>query len=470
VAVGLALVLVAALMPGALADPAGSEGSFFGLGGEAADMPTEAEEFQAEPAELQTEPPDDVALDTDINGEGSGDRDATAQAPTQLAQANLQMPVDALPRSGNAHEQVVELRDPLDQSELKGSGDDPVVCAPACSKEPATDSVALGASGDGGVQRRPEEAGPEHLGDGSAGLLDDQIVAELPPGRPAERVESDPVESDPVQERERTGDPAAREAKIRRFQDFLRNVDGVTVGPEQAAAALDAQKTTAEPFRYLHREAKDSLDRATSMVQKERGPVGHEYALWAADRGKDGLESLWTFSDDLSAAVALDFESHQARGPALEAAKLAKDATKALAQSVLHATVDEMDAARKLSLEASRQYSRAAQLVIQAGKETLSPDLDIREIRQRLERPGGPIVQHAFDQSMNAALALIRAAETAAEAYPTFWSSFRTPKDVAEAKTAAEQAYTAYKAYSEMMDRPPFADARRAYARRAYAR
>src|SRR5262245_11340665 len=187
-AAGAALVLVAALMPRALADPNGGEGSFdggdvafFGASGEASDAQLQAEQVPA-----------DAALT--IGGGGGDDRALStgdaSQVPNQDAQANRQPPVDGQTQPGNT-EQVTEKPDQADASQSKGSRDDTAGCADgSCSKKSLGNPAGMvwsdenGDDGDNGDDGYEDEPTPQSLA-----KREEKSFQSLPPERKIDFIE-----------------------------------------------------------------------------------------------------------------------------------------------------------------------------------------------------------------------------------------------------------------------------------------
>jgi hypothetical protein len=426
--VGLALVLVAALMPGALADPDGGDGfsyssdeSFSGLGGEAPD--TQTEEFQTEL------PPHQIAQ--------LQEPQVPELPPYQITPPQERREPESPPQP--ADRQIAPLREPQvpelppHQITPLPERQEPELPPHQITPLPERQEPELPPHQITPLPERQEPELPPHQITPPPDA--DDRVAQLAPGPDQERikVELPPIEEQGEPERDPrsmpVGDPASRGPgpatvdptvdpgaeryryfSIKGYQFLWRSPKGEMVSDEEAAAAWDARNTLDETIQPLYQDAIDSWKQATVDHETVAGPAERPDILWAADRGKYGLEDLWRFAADVSSAVQLRFESQQALARVPEAARVAAAAVKEAASSVSEAAAGRMDEARTLSLSASHKFSQAAHLVMNAGKKTLSPELDSSAIDERLQRPGAPVLRLAFSGSMTAARNFIKQA------------------------------------------------------------
>jgi hypothetical protein len=355
VGVGLALVLVAALIPGALADPGGDDfsyisdggdGSLYAPGGEVRDIQAEAEELQ-----LQTEPPADVALDTD----GFNESDLAGLGSTELG----------TPRADGPKRAATDLSEPAvtgaqaGDTELTDAG-----AGGGASQAPLADVAVQGDTPepDAVAQLGPDAATARQGGDGGTAeqKATPGAAADSPSGS-----RQDPEPADPA---------AAFDARRRegRIQDLIRDVKGVDGGPvsrETAAAAADAMTEVENEF---HGRISRAIEySASALVAGQDSPIAR-----ATEDGKDAVISLWVGAQSLAAAHALGYaDAGTASALSREAAEPAGAASATAALSAVLFVQGDLAEATKLAGEAAQGYAEATKLAAQAaqGVRDLSP-------------------------------------------------------------------------------------------------
>jgi hypothetical protein len=302
-AAGLALVLVAWLMPRALADPDGGgfwnggDMPFVEPGDEASYMQPQVEQVETEQSQAD-QPPADAALTT---SGGGGD-----------AQANHQPPGDGQTQPGDT-EQVTEEPDQADASQPKGLRDNAAGCADgSCSKQPQGNLAATVWSDENETDD----------GDGDEGYEDEEFLQSLTPERKVDFIEQRINTTESILQLLQ-GQPSEDAAEVadQIGVDLDTAIDRIDrlLQPQVDAGALPAERVAelrakvvglrgqigdiiADNVTRAAPEAGRASDRA-GAVDRAIAAVGHGIDQYAKTGNRGGLESALLDLAGLEAAV-----------------------------------------------------------------------------------------------------------------------------------------------------------------------